>query len=137
MFADNPDVVAVLRQWVRKAEEDMLVAAQLLKVKHIPASSVCFHAQQCVEKYVKALLVNHGIGFPKTHNIAAIIKLLPARARPDLSADDQDRLTEYAVTARYPGDSPSPTAAEARAAVRIARRVRSHVRKRLPKDALK
>ncbi len=137
MFADNPDVVAVLRQWVQKAEEDLQSAAHLLKAKRIPASSVCFHAQQCVEKYIKALLVNHGIGFPKTHNIAVIIRLLPARARPELSADDQDRLTEYAVIIRYPGDSPLPTAAEARAAVRIARRVRSQVRRRLPKAALK
>jgi HEPN domain-containing protein len=49
MFADNPDVVIVLRQWVHKAENDLLTALQSLKLgKRCPTDMVCFHAQQWV-----------------------------------------------------------------------------------------
>jgi HEPN domain-containing protein len=41
--------------------------------------TVCFHAQQCVEKYLKAFLVLEGIDFPKTHDIGKISALLRRR----------------------------------------------------------
>ncbi len=138
MFADDSRKIEVLRQWVQKAENDLLNAAQVLKLaKRIPVDTVCYHAQQCVEKYVKALLINRDLDFPKTHNIAVLIKLLPPNARPDIPLADQDRLTEYATTTRYPGDYDPLALADARTAVKLARRVRSHVRKRLPKASLK
>lgn len=138
MFADDPRKIEVLRQWVRKAENDLLNAVQVVKLgKRSPLDTVCYHAQQCVEKYVKALLIHHDLDVPKTHNIAVLIKLLPPGARPDISLADQDRLTEYATTTRYPGDYEPLALADARAAVKLARRVRSHVRKRLPKASLK
>ncbi len=138
MFADDSRKMEVLRQWVQKAENDLLNAAQVLKLaKRIPVDTVCYHAQQCVEKYVKALLINRDLDFPKTHNIAVLIKLLPPNARPDIPLADQDRLTEYATTTRYPGDYDPLALADARTAVKLARRVRSHVRKRLPKASLK
>jgi len=138
MFADDPRKIEVLRQWVQKAENDLVSAAQVLKLgAQCPADTVCYHAQQCVEKYLKALLINHELDFPKTHNIAVLVNLLPLSARPSLPLADQDRLTEYATTTRYPGDYEPLKVAEAQAAVRLARRVRSHARKRLPKAALK
>ena len=51
--------------------------------------------------------------------------------------EEQVRLTDYATVTRYPGDYEPPSLADARAAVKIARRVRGQVRKRLPKRALK
>lgn len=138
MFADDARKIEVLRQWVQKAENDLTNAAHALKLgKHCPADTICFHAQQCVEKYLKALLAKHAIDFPKTHNIARLLELTPPRARPKLSRAEQLQLTDYATVTRYPGDYPLPTVTEARAAVRLARRVRSHIRKRLPKEALK
>lgn len=37
---------------------------------------LCFHAQQCVEKYLKARLCEAGIEFPKTHVLAALLDLV-------------------------------------------------------------
>lgn len=138
MFADDARQIEVLRQWVHKAEDDLLSAVQVLKLgRRCPVETVCYHAQQCVEKYVKALLVNHDLDFPKTHNIAVLLKLLPPNARPKLSAEAQDSLTEYATTTRYPGDYAPLSLTDARVALKLARRVRLHVRKRLPKASLK
>ncbi len=98
-----------------------------------PTDTVCFHAQQCVEKYLKALLVLEEIDFPRTHDLEKLVSLLPARARAGLSNEEQAKLTEYAAAARYPGWGEIPLA-EARRAVAIARRVRREIRRLLPRE---
>jgi HEPN domain-containing protein len=85
------------------------------------------HAQQCVEKYLKAFLVLEGIDFPKTHDIEVLTALLPKRVRPKLADEEQAKLTEYATVARYPGWGPIPLA-EARRAVVTACRVCKEMR---------
>lgn len=57
--------IAVTREWVTKAENDLRVAVYLLEPRvDQPTEAVCFHAQQCAEKYVKALLVFRATDFP-------------------------------------------------------------------------
>jgi len=138
MFALDPETLRLIREWVEKAENDLTNAAYVLKMgKQCPTDTVCFHTQQCVEKYLKALLVHHERDIPWTHNVGLILSRLPARARPDLTPDEQQRLTDYATVMRYPGDYEIIPLTEARQAVKIARRVRRQIRKRLPKEALR
>ena len=123
------DVLAVVRQWVEKAENDLANAAHTLKMgKNCPTDTVCFHAQQCVEKYMKALLVSKQTNFPKTHDIAVLVALLPPFMRPDITAEDQERVTRYATVSRYPGDYEAIPLTEARQAVKLARNVRQAAR---------
>src|SRR5262245_37094448 len=96
-------VLTVVREWIEKAENDLTAAAQILKLgKAAPTDTVAFHAQQCVEKYLKAILVYRSIPFPKTHNIREVMALVPRRWRPALDEDWQDQLTDYATVTRYP-----------------------------------
>jgi len=97
--------------------------------------TVCFLVQQCVEKYVKALIVVQGAIVPKTHDLGHLLNLLPESMRPVLSTAEQLKLATYAVETRYPGGE-TVTLTEARAAVRLARRVRRQVRRMLPRRAL-
>jgi HEPN domain-containing protein len=137
MPAPDP-LISVIREWLRKAEHDLTAAAYLLTLREAcPADTVGFHAQQCVEKYIKALLVFRGTAFPKTHNIPVLRALLPPRLRPKLTAKVQETLTKYATVLRYPAAGPDVTLAEARKAVAIARRVRKEVRRHLPRAALR
>ena len=90
----DDEVLAVARQWVAKAENDLKNAAHTVKLKtDCPTDTVCFHAQQCVEKYLKALLVLNGIDFSRTHQISFLLALVPAPVRPTLTQEEQDRLT--------------------------------------------
>jgi HEPN domain-containing protein len=134
-----PDpLISVVREWLIKADNDLTTAAHTLTLgKDCPTDTVCFHAQQCVEKYIKALLVFRATVFPKTHNIRELRGLLPPKLRPKLDSKVQDRLTRYATVGRYPGGGPEVTLAEARQAVAIARRVRKEVRGHLPLAALR
>ncbi|MBI2899893.1 MAG: HEPN domain-containing protein [Planctomycetes bacterium] len=131
------ETARVAAEWVQKAESDVLSARHLLKIKAgCPTDAVCFHAQQCVEKYVKALLVVRNVDFPRTHDIGELIALLCGRPRFGLPPDEERRLTGYATVARYPsGYDPIPLT-EARRPVRLARQVRREARRLLPPGAL-
>lgn len=114
MPAPDP-LITLIREWVAKAENDLKNAAHTLTLDvSCPTDTACFHAQQCVEKYIKALLVFRATPFPKTHDIHALQALLPPRLRPKLDRKIQDRLTDYATVRRYPGAGPDIPLPEAR-----------------------
>jgi HEPN domain-containing protein len=127
----EPDKAAIVaREWIGKADNDLKTAAQTLKLgADCPTDTVCFHAQQCVEKCLKAGLISLGIVFPRTHDIEVLIGLMPKHVHFPLTVEQQRRLTEYATVMRYPGPYDIPKLSEAKEAVRLARRIRREVRK--------
>jgi len=115
-------------RWLDKAEEDFRVAGYLSSGETVFLSAIGFHAQQAVEKYLKALLVHHQVEFPKTHDIQELLNLL-APVAPSLAGSLRDaaELTPYGVEVRYPDDFPDMTQDEAVAAVDTAAKVREAV----------
>ncbi len=125
------------REWIAKAENDLVNAAHTLTLgARCPTDTVCFHAQQCAEKYLKALLTFRGTDFAKTHDLEALAARLRNGHRPGLSHDDLARLTRYATVTRYPG-AEDISLAGARAALAAARRIRRAIRTVLPKSLLR
>ena len=136
-MSEANEILAIARDWVQKGENDLKNAIHTVGMrKDCPTDTVCFHAQQCVEKYSKVFLVLKRIDFPKTHDIKELIALLPSNSRPQLTPEEQRRLTDYATVTRYPGDYEPISLAETRRAVKIARRVRNEIRKFLLKEML-
>ncbi|MDQ2920124.1 MAG: HEPN domain-containing protein [Acidobacteriota bacterium] len=95
------------REWVEKAEADFATARRELRVRTNPNyDAVCFHCQQCVEKYLKARLQQDRTVFRKTHDLRALVDLLLLSyqtwnvLKPDLLI-----LNNFAVAYRYPGES--------------------------------
>jgi HEPN domain-containing protein len=119
-------------QWIRSADGDLAAAKFLLSGGAEFARGAVFHAQQAVEKFLKAVLVWHQVEFPKTHDIGRLTDLLKT---VDSGLADRVReasaLTPYAIEARYPSDLSEPTLAEAREALSIATRVRDAVLRQL------
>jgi len=135
---EQPESLRVAAGWVRKADNDLKNASHTLKLaEDCPTDTVVFHAQQCVEKYLKALLVVDGIDFPRTHSLSVLVELLEESKRPALTTEEQERLNDYAATTRYPGDYEDISLEEARRATAIAARVRGEAREKLPRQALK
>jgi HEPN domain-containing protein len=129
--------VEVAAEWIGKAENDLLNATHTLKLgARCPTDTVCFHAQQCAEKYLKAFLTLRGVDFPKTHDLEALARRVRNGLVAPLAPDDLARLTGYATVARYPG-AEKVTLAEARSAVAASRRVRKAVRAALPRNLLR
>jgi len=70
-----------VRRWVEKAEHDLRNAEHVLTLREqCPTDTVCFHCQQCAEKYLKALLVFRGIAFPRTHDLVLLLNLAVAQS---------------------------------------------------------
>ncbi len=105
--------------WLRHARSDLELSRQNNGDNILP-ESLCFHAQQAVEKSLKAVLILQGIEFPKTHNIQVLIDLLPLNTVPDEEISEISGLTEYAVSFRYPGDNEPITEEEYNTAVTLA-----------------
>ena len=126
-MARKPDI----RPWIYKAEEDYRATLTLARKRRDPVpDNVCFSAQQCVEKYLKAFLVQHGKGFPKTRdlveilNIALVVDPLLEVIRPNVR-----ELLPYAVAFRYPGEE--ATREESQRAVLAMKSTRELLRERL------
>ena len=71
---------AIVKEWVVKAEGDMTCLEREWRARKNPVyDAVCFHAQQCVEKYLKACLQEAGIEFEKTHKLVYLLDLLQTK----------------------------------------------------------
>jgi HEPN domain-containing protein len=113
--------------WMQRAEEDWLLARSALRRKVPLIYGTTFHAQQCVEKYLKALLLSCRQAFPRTHDLIALYDLCVRNSISiPVDQDKLERLAAYAVQVRYPGEE--PTLDEAREAVQIAQEVRRWAR---------
>lgn len=118
----DPEVLAVLRQWLRYAGEDLRTAEMLLEESAVPRIS-CFHAQQAAEKSIKAIFVFLQVDYPFTHNLDRLRDLLPEGWAIKEGFPDLASLSEWAVEPRYPGDLREATQEDAEAAVEQARNV--------------
>lgn len=64
----------LVQNWLRKAENDLKIGQDEMQTFNPTTDMVCYHMQQCVEKYLKAYLVQHQIPFRRTHDIAELIE---------------------------------------------------------------
>lgn len=129
----NGDKINAVNGWFKKAENDLRTAEYTMTMDAPPYDTVCFHAQQCAEKYMKGFLTFHEIDFPKTHSIEDLV-LLSKDTSPSLESEigDVEVLSIYAVEARYPSEMyyeiPEEKAYEA---IEFAKKVKSVVLKYL------
>jgi len=120
---------ASTREWVVKAEEDFLAATALNRRRKKPLwNIVSFHAQQAVEKYLKARLEESALAVPRTHDLVYLLNLVAAVEPLWLAYHSAlSLLASYAVQTRYPGSS--VTKADTRHAMRLCRQFRKEARR--------
>jgi len=129
------DPVELSRGLLRKARQDRIAMEALLPAQGLDA--VCFHAQQAVEKWLKAFLAYSKVEFPYTHNLAKLIEIC-AGIEPAFRSllPTVAPLTPFAVELRY-DDSFWPTETVAKQAHAAAMEVFEFVMARLPDDLRK
>ena len=125
----------VIKLWLAKAESDLKTAQILIKDKDPPTDSICFHAQQAVEKLLKAYLTYFDIKVPKTHDIATLLKLCLEVDKDfkELDLEKLEELTFYAVELRYPDAFYQSSKEEAKEALHQAIHLKKFVLKKLEK----
>ena len=104
------------RLLMEKAAGDEKILLRLIDDDDIPDDGLGFHAQQAVEKRIKAVLAHNEVVYERTHNIAYLLKLLDdarnhqARSKPD----DLPNLSPWAAELRYATTSPDADARPSR-----------------------
>lgn len=121
----------IVAEWVDKAEGDFRTAEREVRVRNAPSYDVvCFHTQQCAEKYLEAFLVQQQIIFRPIHDLEVLLGLaIPASPDLEIIRDRFLLLNDYAVDIRYPGES--ATKEEAQAEVKAMQVVRLLIRPKL------
>jgi len=113
--------------WIYFAREDLQVAEWAFSAQIY--NQACFHAQQCVEKALKAKLCHQGSSPPRTHQLGLLAGLL---LQEDVLADLRSEITlldRFYIPTRYPDALPGalpdglPNAADAEEALTVARKV--------------
>jgi len=123
----NQDKKDHIKNWLFRAKEDLAVMNRLADSEiEFYTSSICFHAQQAVEKYLKAFLVYHDVDFPRTHDVDFLMEECQRLDHQSFEIDLKS-LTEFGVAVRYPDDFFIPGIKETKEYIEIANRVSSTV----------
>ena len=95
---------------LHKAQQDEFALEKLIPDPASPDEIIGFHAQQAIEKTLKAVLTNSAIYYGRTHNLGVLLDLLRAN---DISLpgelDEIRRLTPFAADFRYGDMTPQLT----------------------------
>ena len=90
------------KRYLFMADRDIKTMTLLAQILESDDEAVGFHAQQAVEKCLKAVLSLHQIPFRKTHDLGELIDLLSDAGKPTPpEATELEFLNPFAVTFRY------------------------------------
>jgi HEPN domain-containing protein len=121
-------------EWMRHARSDMVIA-NMVENEEIAPDIIAFHAQQAVEKALKALLIQHQHEFPHTHSIGMLLALCKESGYPLAEyLEDAATLSGYAVASRYPGEIEPINRQESKLAVDLANQVVFWAESQIEKD---
>lgn len=102
MSSLKPDLGDLAARFARKAESDEIALDKLGGDPDVPDDLIGFHAQQALEKLLKAALAHAGAAPPRIHDLGKLLSLLTdAGLAPPVSADEARVMVPWAVEFRY------------------------------------
>jgi HEPN domain-containing protein len=112
------DRAELVKNWIVKAQHDLLAAQKLSSDSEIYADIAIYHCQQSAEKAIKGFLILHDRAFPRTHDLRLLVQLaLVLNPSFQNYQEAAELLTPYATAFRYPSDIMQPTAEELQEAI--------------------
>ena len=131
----NSQHLELAQHWLRKADNDLVTARQTLLLCSGPTDTPCFHAQQAIEKALKALLTAAEIPFQRIHDLSRLLdQALPLLPALEAFREGLATISNYAVDTRYPEVTSDPTRQEAVEALAIAEKVMAMIRAEIEPD---
>ena len=120
---------------LRKAAQDEFTLDKLISDPDAPDEVIGFHAQQAVEKMLKAVLALRSVRYRRTHDLVELVAQCAGHDPGFAALQPQvEPLSPYAVRFRYPGPT-DPPAERVREALRVVHEVWTFVLARVPPDA--
>ena|SRR5258707_13178085 len=112
------------QEWLAHAAGDLHYARLGEKDPDALENLIVFHAQQAIEKALKAVLVEHAVEFPKTHDVEQLVEIIEEQGL--VFPADLDKVLEFtpfATQGRYPGFDDAITEADVQEALGLAEKV--------------
>ena len=102
MSSPKPDLNDLAARFVRKAGSDEIALAKLTDDPDVPDDLIGFHAQQGLEKLLKAALAHAGVAPPHIHDLGELVaRLADVGLSAPVSASEARALVPWAVEFRY------------------------------------
>lgn len=119
-----------VKEWVKQCEDELDTAKYLISGGFF--KGVCYHAQQAVEKAIKARLLLKGWDLEKTHSIERLIAIARDYKIRFGVSDEDVVFMDSIYRGRYPAEAGllpfgEPTETDAKKAVAIALRILNNV----------
>ncbi len=90
-------------EWLKAAEDDLRVIERIRRDKHL-THMVAFHAQQAVEKVLKAAIEEYELGSVRVHSLERLFEIVKPYSEIDADLLIIEMLDKLYVDARYPGN---------------------------------
>lgn len=98
----NDKMISKYIEWFKKGDHDYDYAKSGLDSGNTP-DVACILCQQCIEKYLKGLLIWKGVLPPRVHDLSALLDLIED-SDFDEYRDQLNKVSSYYLQIRYPVD---------------------------------
>ena len=103
----NEEEIKLVKDWLRFAKENLLLAHLGMKEDYAPYHTICFLCQASAEKYLKAFLIWNGWQLKKVHDLEDLLAFcVDFEPKFEDLKEGCGLLNEYVTEARYPSDLP-------------------------------
>lgn len=93
------------RRWLANTEDDLATMRAVQRDPDSPRRMVCFLAHLVVEKALKAVLIDAGAPFMKSHDLESLYAMCRnAQRLPRLDTGTLESLSPWAIDGRYADD---------------------------------
>ena len=123
------------REWLSRAKDDLDVIVEIKDKQHL-TNMVAFHAQQAIEKSLKAIIDEFDLGFVKTHQVERLLEIVKDQMEAEIDHRIVQILDSLYIESRYPVDigllpNGKPTSEDAQKFIEIAILIYDYVKRKL------
>jgi len=93
----------ITKEWLNRASDDLAVIEEIIANENLTNMSA-FHAQQAVEKVLKAVVEEYEIAFIRTHKLEFLLEKVKERIPFSIDGQSIKKLDEVYTETRYPSD---------------------------------
>ncbi|MFC2087172.1 HEPN domain-containing protein [Bacteroidota bacterium] len=93
----------ITRQWLRSPNDDLKVIEKIVD-DELLTHQVAFHAQQCIEKLLKAIMEEFEIEFIKTHSLETLLDKTKYLVEFPVEIEIIKKFDQLYIEARYPSE---------------------------------
>ncbi len=93
----------VTKEWLKAAHDDLRLIEKIINDEHLTHLSA-FHAQQSIEKCLKAVIEEEELELEKIHNLQRLFNTIESKIQLETDPEIIKTLDRLYISARYPGD---------------------------------